>query len=57
MNSFIRNLTRRKSVSALLADYQQDGHVPETNLVRTLRLKDWSLSDWLVVEHLYVALS
>ncbi|WP_276497060.1 amino acid permease [Pontibacter litorisediminis] len=40
MNPFLKNLTRRKSASALLADYQPDGSVHGNNLVRTLRLRD-----------------
>ena len=40
MRSFLKNLTRRKSATALLADYQRDGSIHGTNLVRTLRLKD-----------------
>ena len=38
MNNMLRNLTRRKNVAALQADYERDGHVQGTNLVRKLRL-------------------
>ncbi|MDX5435583.1 MAG: amino acid permease [Pontibacter sp.] len=40
MSNFIKNLTRRKSATALLADYKQDGNIHGTDLVRTLQLKD-----------------
>ncbi|MBC5992209.1 amino acid permease [Pontibacter cellulosilyticus] len=40
MSNFLKNLTRRKSATALLADYKQDGNIHGTDLVRALRLKD-----------------
>ncbi|RDV16619.1 amino acid permease [Pontibacter diazotrophicus] len=40
MSNLLNNLTRRKSATALLADYEKDGNIHGTNLVRTLRLKD-----------------
>ncbi|WP_161888683.1 amino acid permease [Pontibacter russatus] len=40
MSKTLQNLTRRKNITALQADYERDGHVQGTNLVRTLRLKD-----------------
>jgi len=40
MRKFIQNITRRKSGTALLADYNLDDNIQGTNLVRTLRLKD-----------------
>ncbi|WP_439882687.1 amino acid permease [Pontibacter sp. MBLB2868] len=40
MRNFINNLTRRKSTDLLLADYERDGNIHGTNLVRSLRLKD-----------------
>ena len=40
MNNTIRKLTRRKSITDLQADYDRDGHIQGTDLVRTLRLKD-----------------
>lgn len=40
MSQFLKNLTRRKSALALQADYNQDGTIEGTDLVRTLRLKD-----------------
>ncbi|MBB6610656.1 amino acid permease [Pontibacter sp. Tf4] len=40
MSQFLRNITRRKSGTALLADYESDHNIQGTNLVRTLRLKD-----------------
>ncbi|GAB3201179.1 amino acid transporter [Pontibacter aydingkolensis] len=40
MSNFIKNLTRRKSATALLADYKQDSSIHGTDLVRSLRLKD-----------------
>ncbi|MER2996734.1 amino acid permease [Pontibacter populi] len=40
MRKFLQNITRRKSGTALLADYQLDDNIQGTNLVRTLKLKD-----------------
>ncbi|MEJ8755606.1 amino acid permease [Pontibacter sp. H259] len=40
MRNFLQNITRRKSGTALLADYELDDNIQGTNLVRTLRLKD-----------------
>ncbi|ARS35667.1 amino acid permease [Pontibacter actiniarum] len=40
MNNLRKNLTRRKSVTALQADYERDGSTHGTDLVRTLQLKD-----------------
>ena len=40
MYNTIRKLTRRKSITDLQADYDRDGHIQGTDLVRTLRLKD-----------------
>jgi len=40
MGNILQNLTRRKSATALQADYERDGQVQGTDLVRTLRLKD-----------------
>ncbi|MHA6248259.1 amino acid permease [Pontibacter sp. CAU 1760] len=40
MSNFLQNITRRKSATALLADYSQDGSTHGTDLVRTLQLKD-----------------
>ena len=40
MSNFLKNMTRRKSATALLADYKRDGNIHGTDLVRTLRLKD-----------------
>ncbi|WP_162054778.1 amino acid permease [Pontibacter pamirensis] len=40
MSNLLKNLTRRKSATALLADYERDGNIHGTDLVRTLRLKD-----------------
>ncbi|MBC5774711.1 amino acid permease [Pontibacter sp. KCTC 32443] len=40
MRQFLQNITRRKSGTALLADYELDDNIQGTNLVRTLRLKD-----------------
>jgi basic amino acid/polyamine antiporter, APA family len=40
MRKFLQNITRRKSGTALLADYYLDDNIQGTNLVRTLRLKD-----------------
>lgn len=40
MSNFFKNLTRRKSATALLADYEKDGTIQGTDLIRTLRLKD-----------------
>lgn len=40
MSRVLKNLTRRKSATALLADYERDGNIHGTNLVRSLRLKD-----------------
>lgn len=40
MSNFLEDLTRRKSVTALQTDYNKDGHIQGTDLVRTLRLKD-----------------
>ncbi|NDK55768.1 amino acid permease [Pontibacter fetidus] len=40
MRKFLQNITRRKSGTALLADYELDDNIQGTNLVRTLRLKD-----------------
>jgi len=40
MSNLLKNLTRRKSATALLADYKDDDNIHGTNLVRTLRLKD-----------------
>lgn len=40
MMKFLQNLIRRKSTTALQADYEKDGQVEGTDLVRTLRLKD-----------------
>ena len=40
MSDFLKNLRRRKSATALLADYKQDGNIHGTDLVRTLQLKD-----------------
>ncbi|MFD3000998.1 amino acid permease [Pontibacter toksunensis] len=40
MSRILKNLTRRKSATALLADYERDGNIHGTDLVRSLRLKD-----------------
>ncbi|PRY15481.1 amino acid/polyamine/organocation transporter (APC superfamily) [Pontibacter ummariensis] len=40
MRKLFQNLSRRKSATALLADYERDGNIHGTDLVRTLRLKD-----------------
>ena len=40
MRETLKNLTRRKSAAALLSDYERDGNIHGTKLVRTLRLKD-----------------
>ena len=40
MSNFLKNLTRRKSATALLADTERDGHFHGPDLIRTLRLKD-----------------
>ncbi|GAA4431333.1 hypothetical protein GCM10023188_18760 [Pontibacter saemangeumensis] len=40
MSNTLRKLTRRKSITDLQADYDRDGHIQGTGLVRTLRLKD-----------------
>jgi amino acid transporter len=40
MRHTLRKLTRRKSITDLQADYDRDGHIQGTDLVRTLRLKD-----------------
>ncbi|GAB3539020.1 hypothetical protein GCM10027443_35050 [Pontibacter brevis] len=40
MSKLLNNITRRKSATALLADYEQDGNIHGTDLLRTLRLKD-----------------
>jgi basic amino acid/polyamine antiporter, APA family len=40
MRKFLQNITRRKSGTALLADYELDDNIQGTNLVRTLKLRD-----------------
>ncbi|MCC9135987.1 amino acid permease [Pontibacter silvestris] len=40
MSRLLKNLVRRKSATALLTDFREDGHVAGTDLLRTLRLKD-----------------
>ncbi|MFD2513289.1 amino acid permease [Pontibacter locisalis] len=40
MRNLFQNLTRRKSATALMADYERDGNIHGTDLIRTLRLKD-----------------